>query len=110
MHIVFISQILPYPPHGGVLQRGFNLLRELGKNHKVDLLAYIHYDAFHKKTDLEDSHFVLSKFCQRIEYFSLWPKRSIIHKYAAYLAAIPYPQPFSVLDREWLPEKQHIYV
>jgi hypothetical protein len=28
MRILFVTQIVLYPPHGGVLQRGFNLLRE----------------------------------------------------------------------------------
>ena len=30
MRVLFLSQIVPYPPHGGVLQRGYHLLRQLG--------------------------------------------------------------------------------
>ena len=32
VRVLFLSQIVPYPPHGGVLQRGYNLLRELGRD------------------------------------------------------------------------------
>ena len=44
MRIAFVTQIVPYPPHGGVLQRGYNLLRELGREHRVHLLAFHHPD------------------------------------------------------------------
>jgi len=97
LHIVFVSQIVPYPPHGGVLQRGFNLLREISINHRVDLLAYVHPDSFHRKSDIEESRRILGQFCKRVEYISLWPKISPIHKYAAFMAATIYDKPFSVL-------------
>ncbi len=97
MHIVFISQIVPYPPHGGVSQRGFNLLRELGRHHRVDFLAFIHPEAFRKETDLEESRQVLGRFCSKLEYFRLWPKRSVAHKYTAFLASVFYSKPFSVM-------------
>jgi hypothetical protein len=42
MRILYVSGIIPYPPHGGVLQRNFNLLREL-KRHG----AVVHLLAFH---------------------------------------------------------------
>lgn len=97
MKIVFVSQIVPYPPHGGVLQRGFNLVRELGRKHEVDLLAYVHPDTFHKPNELEESKQVLGEFCRRVEYFPLWPKKSQWHKLAAFAMGFPYPKPFSVL-------------
>jgi glycosyltransferase involved in cell wall biosynthesis len=95
--VVFVSQIVPYPPHGGVLQRGFNLLRELSRYYQVDLLAYVHPDTFHKPNELETSREVLGGICNRVEYFPLWPKRSRLHKVVALAAGLPYPKPFSVL-------------
>lgn len=41
MNVLFLSQIVPYPPHGSVLQRGQNLLRELGRHTQVHLLAFV---------------------------------------------------------------------
>jgi hypothetical protein len=45
MRVLFLSQIVPYPPHGGVLQRGYNIIRQLGQLAEVHLLAFIHPDA-----------------------------------------------------------------
>ena len=96
MKILFVSQIVPYPPHGGVLQRGFNLLRELYKFSDVHLMAFVHPDTLQNPDDLSKSKEVLSEFCSEIEYFPLWPKKSMIHKYFAFLSSIFYQGPFSV--------------
>jgi sugar transferase (PEP-CTERM/EpsH1 system associated) len=97
MRILFVSQIVPYPPHGGVLQRGYNLLRELGRKHEVHLLAFHHPDELPPGEPLERSREELGKFCAKVEYFSLWPKQSAAHKLAAFAAGAVYPRPFSVL-------------
>ncbi len=97
MRILFVSQIVPYPPHGGVLQRGFNLLRELGRHHEVDLLAFHHPDELPAGTALEQSKRELGAFCRSVEYFALWPKQSFVHRLVALAFAAVYPRPFSVL-------------
>jgi hypothetical protein len=38
--ILWLSHLIPYPPKGGVLQRSYNLIRELAKYHELDLLAF----------------------------------------------------------------------
>jgi len=95
--VLFLSQIVPYPPHGGVLQRGFNIVRELGRRAEVHLLAFIHPDALPTAATLEESRTVLGRCCASIEYFSLWPKRSKAHKVAALSAGLLTPLPFSVI-------------
>jgi sugar transferase (PEP-CTERM/EpsH1 system associated) len=97
MRILFVTQIVPYPPHGGVLQRGYNLLRELGKEHSVHLLAFHHPDELPEGAPLENGLNELKKFCQEVEHFPLWPKRSVAHKLAAFAAGALFPGPFSVL-------------
>lgn len=97
MRVLFVTQIVPYPPHGGVLQRGFNLLRELGSKHEVHLLAFHHPDELPHGEPLERSRAELGKFCSKLEYFTLWPKQSTAHKLAAFAAGAIYPRPFSVL-------------
>lgn len=97
MHILYVTQIVPYPPHGGVLQRGYNLLRELGQEHRVRLLAFHHPDELPPGEQLEASRRELGAFCESVEYFRLWPKRSPAHTMAALAAAVAYPKPFSVL-------------
>lgn len=97
MRILFVTQIVPYPPHGGVLQRGFNLLRELGRRHEVRLLAFHHPDELPPGEPLERSRAELAKFCRSLEYFPLWPKRSRAYKALAFAAGTVYSKPFSVL-------------
>lgn len=79
MRILYVTQIVPYPPHGGVLQRGFNLLRELGRRHQVRLLAFHHPDELLGEEAVQRSRAELGRFCDSLEYFELWPKRSRAH-------------------------------
>ncbi len=97
MRILYVTQIVPYPPHGGVLQRGFNLLRELGRRHEVHLLAFNHRDELPPGEAVERSKRELGAFCRTVEYFDLWPKRSAAHKLLCLAVAALHPEPFSVL-------------
>ena len=95
--VLFLSQIVPYPPHGGVLQRGFNIIRELGRRAEVHLLAFVHPDALPTPDSLEESRAVLGRSCARLEYFSLWPKRSQAHTASALAMGLLSNDPFSVI-------------
>lgn len=97
MNILFLSQIVPYPPHGGVLQRGYNIIRELHKLGRVHLLAFLHPDTLTTPSMISESREVLSRYCATVEYFPLWPKRSKSALRLAYLAGAVWPEPFSVL-------------
>lgn len=97
MRILYVTQIVPFPPHGGVLQRGFNILRELGRAHDVHLLAFHHPDELSTGNAVEESKIELGRFCRAIEYFELWPKRSVAHKALGMAIAAIHPLPFSVL-------------
>ena len=97
MRVLFLSQIVPYPPHGGVLQRGFNLVRELGRHAEVHLLAFVHPDVLPTEKHLADSRKALSEFCATVEYFSLWPKQSKLHTLAAAGLSTVSSDPFSVI-------------
>jgi glycosyltransferase involved in cell wall biosynthesis len=97
MKILFLSQIVPYPPHGGVLQRGYNVIRQMSKYYDIHLLAFVHPDILTSTSLIEESRRELSRFCTDIEYFDLWPKKSIVHKYSAILLGLFTQYPFSVL-------------
>jgi sugar transferase (PEP-CTERM/EpsH1 system associated) len=97
LKVLFLSQIVPYPPHGGVLQRGYNLLRELGRNARVHLLAFVHPDVLPTEAALQESRAALEKFCEAVEYFPLWPKASPIHRVAGLAASALSSSPFSTL-------------
>jgi sugar transferase (PEP-CTERM/EpsH1 system associated) len=95
--ILFLSQIVPYPPHGGVLQRGFNIIREIAKRNELHLLAFNHPDVLKTERLVEESKAVLGAYCRTLEYVDLWPKRSEFHRYAGYLWGGLSGLPFSVL-------------
>lgn len=96
MNVLFLSQIVPYPPHGGVLQRGYNLIREIAKKHTVHLIAWVHNDVLRTRESIEQSRLALAEFCQTIEYIDIWPKRSRWHRAAALMSSLALPEPFSV--------------
>jgi sugar transferase (PEP-CTERM/EpsH1 system associated) len=97
VRVLFLSQIVPYPPHGGVLQRGYNILRELGRYADVHLLAFVHPDEMQGEAAIEESRQALSAFCDKVEYFPLWPKASSAHKAAALAVSACSSAPFSVI-------------
>lgn len=40
MKILWLSHLIPYPPKGGVFQRSYNLIKEMGKYHEITLVAF----------------------------------------------------------------------
>ena len=108
MRVLFLSQIVPYPPHGGVLQRGYNIIRELGRSASVHLLAFIHPDVLPNDAAVEASRTALREFCETIEYFQLWPKTSRLHGVAAIAASAFSSQPFSVIAHRSRPFQDQV--
>ena len=97
MKVLFLSQIVPYPPHGGVLQRGYNLLRELGRHADVHLLAFVHPDELRSEAEVQKSLAALREFCNGVEYFPLWAKQSRAHRVAALAMSAWSQRPFSMI-------------
>lgn len=97
MRVLFLSQIVPYPPHGGVLQRGYNIIRQLGGQAEVHLLAFIHPEALPTPETLEESRVELAKYCRTVEYFPIWAKRSAAHKALALGTSLASRQPFAAI-------------
>jgi sugar transferase (PEP-CTERM/EpsH1 system associated) len=108
VNILFLSQIVPYPPHGGVLQRGYNIIREIGKRNDVNLLAFVHPDVLDNDRLIEQSRKALEAHCQKVEYVELWAKKSRLHKYAGYLWGSVSGLPFSVLAHRSEPFRNEI--
>lgn len=76
MRILWLSHLIPYPPKGGVLQRSYNLLNELAKYHKVDLLAF-HQPTLYKpiydtqEEGLKTARSRLGEICENVEFFGI---------------------------------------
>jgi sugar transferase (PEP-CTERM/EpsH1 system associated) len=97
MRVLFLSQIVPYPPHGGVLQRGFNLVRDLSRRVELHLMAFVHPDVLPTPEKVAESRKVLGELCAAVEYFPLWAKKSKAHKLLAIGNSASSSTPFSVI-------------
>jgi len=76
LKILWLSHLIPYPPKGGVLQRSYNLIRELAKYHDVYLLAFNQKELIRPLFDnyeegLKEADFELSKFCKEYHYLPI---------------------------------------
>src|SRR3972149_6075873 len=97
MDILFLSQIVPYPPHGGVLQRGYNLIREIVKRNRIHLLAFRHPETLPTRESVEESLKELKKYCATVEYVDIWPKKSPLHLSACLGCGLLLKSPFSAI-------------
>ncbi len=97
MNVLFLSQVVPYPPHGGVLQRGYHILRQLSRRARVHLLAFVHPNLLPTPEKVEESRRALGDICATVDYFPLWVKRSMVHQVAGATLAAVSSSPFGVI-------------
>src|SRR6056297_2023303 len=76
MKVLWLSHMIPFPPKGGVLQRSFNLIKELSKYHDVDLLSFnqraLIGPLFESvENGVKEARFVLDSICKRFEIFHI---------------------------------------
>ncbi|BDD87615.1 glycosyltransferase family 4 protein [Desulfofustis limnaeus] len=107
-NVLFLSQIVPYPPHGGVLQRGYNLIKEIARYNDIYLLAFVHPEMLATEERISNSMEELKKICTDVSFFPLWPKKSLLHKWTAYALGLIYQKPFSTLAHRSTAFKQKI--
>ncbi|UCE67739.1 MAG: hypothetical protein JSU85_06975, partial [Candidatus Zixiibacteriota bacterium] len=82
MNILMIIHFVPYPPHGGSLQRSFNLLREISKNNTVHLLALNQRVLLPDEVSVSESVEALKKYCRSVKVFKIPSDYSRIRWYA----------------------------
>lgn len=73
MKILWLSHFIPYPPKGGVLQRGYHLLKQTAKYHDVHLLAFNQIDLISPlfkdlNRGINEAKNHLSEFCKTVEF------------------------------------------
>ncbi len=76
MNILWLSHLIPYPPKGGVLQRSYNLIKELSKDNTIDLVAFNQKNLlkhiYPSMTEaISDSKSALSSYCNKIHVFDI---------------------------------------
>jgi glycosyltransferase involved in cell wall biosynthesis len=103
MKILWLSHLIPYPPKGGVLQRSYNLIKELAKYHEIDLLAFNQLsliNSFYNSTEegLNEAKSVLEKICKQVLFFEIPIDNYRWGKYVLALKSLVY-KPYNI---NWL--------
>jgi sugar transferase (PEP-CTERM/EpsH1 system associated) len=96
MKILFISHFVPYPPRGGALQRNYNLLREISKDHEVHLITLSQKALLPTASKLNESMDVVNKFCKSIKVFKIPTDRRRILWYLLLFVNLFSLSPYSV--------------
>ena len=98
MNILFLSQVVPFPPHGGVFQRGYNILRQIHRlGHKVYLLSFLHEDLLPSSVQVEKSRKELLEFCEKVVFVTMPVKSNRFRFYSEVFKSFFSDDPFFVL-------------
>lgn len=95
MNILMILHFVPYPPHGGSLQRSFNLLREISRNNTVHLLALNQKALLSEDEKLIKSIDALKEYCATVKVFKIPSDSSKIKWYSLLLLNLFSLTPFT---------------
>jgi glycosyltransferase involved in cell wall biosynthesis len=103
MKILWLSHLIPYPPKGGVLQRSYNLVKELTRYHEVDLLAFNQRSLISPlfqsvAAGVEEARSALRLICRRLAFFDIPSDRTIWGPYALALKSL-WNEPYNI---NWL--------
>lgn len=99
MNILWLSHNVPYPPIGGVLQRSYNLLRELASHHNIYLLAFNQKAILPSKRDIDRAKIELQKLCKYVEILPIPSDSSQLAWYTLVLRSLFTKDPYTV---NWL--------
>lgn len=104
MRVLWLSHLVPYPPKGGVLQRSFNLLREVARYNTVDLVAMVQrpllaYLAPEREEALRIAKRELSGFCASVAFCPLPEDARVGGRTGLLLGSVISPRPYTV---NWL--------
>jgi glycosyltransferase involved in cell wall biosynthesis len=107
MKILWLSHLIPYPPKGGVLQRSYNLIKEVSKYHEIHLIAFNQVNLlgsmFHSVEEgkiLSTEH--LLGLCKTVKFVEIPSEKTKHGKYLLALKSLFTATPYTV---NWLQSK-----
>jgi len=108
MKVLWLSHLIPYPPKGGVLQRSYNMVRELSKYHEVDLLAFNQRGLLEPlypslEQGLADANVAIGAICNRHKFFDLPIDESPYVRYWLAFKGL-FTKPYNLL---WLESREY---
>lgn len=104
MKILWLSHFVPYPPKGGILQRGYHLLKQTTKYHDVHLLAFQQNDLMAPlfsdlDNGLDEAHNHLQEYCKSVTILDIPSDSSRAKKYKTALKSLVTKYPYNL---NWL--------
>ncbi|MES0327640.1 MAG: glycosyltransferase family 4 protein [Gammaproteobacteria bacterium] len=85
MNILWLSHLIPYPPKGGVLQRSYNLMKELSKYHKLYIVCFSQKALHPTDEKRQQALDGLSKICEIAGVFDI---KSDQHQWGQHILAL----------------------
>lgn len=95
MHILYLSQVLPYPIDAGPKMRSYFVLRHLTQKHQVTLLTFV------RQTDRPKDIAHLAELCHAV--FTVPMSRNILREIGHFLQSLLTDTPF-LITRDQVPE------
>ncbi len=78
MRILWLSHVVPYPPKGGLWQRSYNLLKQIGINNEVHLLSLNKNKLLPSQEKLFQAKDELLKICSKVDIFPITSENTLI--------------------------------
>ena len=96
MNILWLSHLIPYPPKGGVLQRSFNLIKELSKHHKIYLICFSQKSLHSTDEKRQEALDGLAQVCEIVGVYDIKSDYSQWGQYGLALKSIFTVDPYTV--------------
>lgn len=106
-NILFVADIVPYPPNTGIKIRTYNIIKQLHKKFNVILIAFNHRIFFPEKKDLEIAIKSLNNFCNEIYILDIPSDRNKIQYYLCLFKNLFSLNPYRV-QRYWSNECEKV--
>ena len=108
MNILWLSHLVPYPPKGGVLQRSYNLIKEVSKYHDVVLIAFVQTDLIKAmfstvEYGLKEASSHLQMICSEVKFVQIPCERTHYGKQVLALKSLFSRRPYTI---NWLESRE----
>lgn len=81
MNILFLSDIVPYPPNTGIKIRTFNIIKQLSKLNRIYLLSFNHKVMINDSNTMLDCKKKLEEYCEKVYIFEIPSDKNKIFYY-----------------------------
>lgn len=98
MNIIFLADIVPYPPNTGIKIRTFNILKQLSNNgeNKIYLFCFNHKILIPTQALLDEYKIELAKYCVEVHIFDIPSDKNRATYYLALLKNLVQKNPYRV--------------